>query len=258
MRFLILNAAAEDLDNRYLSTVVVGGFPKFCSGVLVHPYLVLTAAHCVCLPDERQERIDTKTCAKRTQVTSYAYAHEDGRHKMVPQTRQGTVRPHENFEAILDNEQVVTGATSDLAVVFLDQPLERVPLGYQLMSSSVEIDDELIVVGYGHTHAENTNGGRRFFGRNTVTQKGRSNLTNLKDKDIVFLFEVPGAHAFAGDSGGPCFREDGQGRWLVGIVSQGNGRVSRFTSLHPHLLWLKDQIGKAEHLAAQSQKAKPL
>jgi len=258
MRFLVLKSDGEDLDNRYLSTVVVGAYPAFCSGVLVHPYLVLTAAHCVCLPHGGRKRVDTTTCVKRTAVTSYAYSRQGDVYEMVPQSRQGTVRPHENFEALLDDTMAVTGATSDLAVILLDKPMEHVPLGFQLTGSSVEIDDELIVVGYGRTEVEGQPGGRRLFGRNTITQKGRSNLTNMKDKDIVFLFERRGAHAFAGDSGGPCFREDGQGRWLVGIVSQGNGRVSRFTSLYPHLLWLKDQLGRADQLAEQSRGAKPL
>ncbi len=80
----------------------------------------------------------------------------------------------------------------------------------------------------------------------------------MKDKDIVFGFEMPGAHVFAGDSGGPCFREDPQERWLVGITSKGNGSVSQFTSLHPHLLWLKDQMAKAEQMAEQYNKSKPL
>jgi secreted trypsin-like serine protease len=258
MRFLILKSEGEDLDNRYLSTVVVGEYPALCSGVLIHPHLVLTAAHCVCPPTSGGKRVDTTTCAKRTEVTSYAYSRNADVYEMVPQTRQGTVRPHENFEALLDDDMAVMGATSDLAVILLEKPLERVPLSFQLTNSTVEIDDEFVVVGYGRADAAGQNGGRRLFGRNTVTQKGRSNLTNMKDKDIVFLFERRGAHAFAGDSGGPCFREDGQGRWLVGIVSQGNGRVSRFTSLYPHLLWLKDQIGRAEQLAEQARSSKSL
>jgi secreted trypsin-like serine protease len=257
MRFMILNPEGEDVDNRYLSTLAVGP-SKLCSGVLVHPHLVLTAAHCVCLPRQGVKRLDTTACLKRTEVTAYAYVRKGERFELVPQKRQGTVRPHENFEALFDDDMSVMGQTTDLAVILLDEPMERVPLGFQLASSAVEIDDELAVVGFGRTEMEKESQGRRFFGRNTVTQKSRSNLTNLKDKDIVFQFERRGTHVLAGDSGGPCFREDGQGRWLVGIVSQGNGGLSRFTSLHPHLLWLKDQLARAEQLAEQSKKAQPL
>lgn len=259
MRFMILNAEGEDVDNRYLSTLVVGKHPEVCSGVLVHPHLVLTAAHCVCLPRQGQKRLDRTACAKSTEVTSLLYVRKNAGWELVLQTLQGVVRPHENFAALLDDDMSVLGATSDLAVVLLEKPMENVPLGFQLTSSAVEIDDELVVVGYGNTKVEQKEPEvRRFFGRNTITQKSHSNLTNMKDKDIVFAFERRGTHVFPGDSGGPCFREDGQGRWLVGIVSQGNGNLSRFTSLHPHLLWLKDQIAKAEQVAEQYKKTKPL
>lgn len=259
MRFMILNAEGEDVDNRYLSTVVVGKYPQVCSGVLIHPHLVLTSAHCVCPPRQGQKRHDTKACVKRTEVTSYRYVLEDDEWERAPQSQRGVVRPHENFEGLLGDDMSVLAATSDLAVVFLEKPMENVSLGFQLTNSAVEIDDELAVVGYGNTKAEQKEMEvRRFVGRNTVTQKRRSNPNNKKDKDIVFGFEIPGAHALAGDSGGPCFREDGQDRWLVGIVSRGNGEVSQFTSLHPHLLWLKDQLAKAEQLADQYKKRQPL
>jgi secreted trypsin-like serine protease len=50
----------------------------------------------------------------------------------------------------------------------------------------------------------------------------------------------------AGDSGGPCFVEDGKKRWLVGITSQGDGTTSRFTSTYRHLSWLNQQIKKVK------------
>ena len=258
MRFMILNAEGEDVGNRYLSTLAVGP-SKLCSGVLVHPHLVLTTAHCVCLPQQGVKRLDTTACAKRTEVTSFLYVRENAAWQMVLQTQQGTVRAHENFVALLNDDMSVMGATSDLAVVLLEKPMENVPVGFQLTNSAVEIDDELVVVGFGNTKVEQKKPeSRRFFGRNTVTQKSRSNLTNMKDKDISFQFERRGTHAYSGDSGGPCFREDGQGRWLVGIVSLGTEGISRFTSLHPHLLWLKDQLARAEQLAEQYKKTPPL
>lgn len=56
-----------------------------------------------------------------------------------------------------------------------------------------------------------------------------------------------GAHAWQGDSGGPCFREDEKGgRWLVGIVTTGqitpDGTVTAFTSVFHHRAWIKSQM----------------
>ena len=222
MRFMILNAEGEDVDNRYLSTLVVGKRPEVCSGVLVHPHLVLTAAHCVCLPIQGQKRLDRTACAKSTEVTSLLYVRENAGWELVLQTLQGVVRPHENFAALLDDDMSVLGATSDLAVVLLEKPMENVPLGFQLTSSAVEIDDELVVAGYGNTKVEQKEPEvRRFFGRNTITQKSRSNLTNMKDKDIVFAFERRGRMSSQETAAAPASARTDRGAGWWGLSARG-------------------------------------
>ncbi len=126
----------------------------------------------------------------------------------------------------------------------LEAPLENVKIGFELTVAEVQIDEEVTVTGYGF--AGNSESGERFFGKNIVTQKGRTNLDDRSDKDISFLVEMQGAHLAPGDSGGPCFIEKGQQRWLVGINTQGDGTISRFTSIYPHLPWLNQQIEKAK------------
>ena len=130
--------------------------------------------------------------------------------------------------------------------------MKQVPLGFKLADADVQIDDEVVVVGYGFTGPPHNKQGRRYFGRNSVTQKGRSNLEDKNDKDISFMFEMKGSHLTGGDSGGPCFLEKGKERLLVGINTQGDGTLSRLTSLYPHLGWIRAHIEKAKLLEKES------
>ena len=100
------------------------------------------------------------------------------------------------------------------------------------------------MVGYG---ADKTDLGEamlgfRRYGSNSVTQV-------LPPEEGLFVMEKDGAHSYAGDSGGPCFREDTKGRWLVGISARGTGKVSRFTSTYRYRAWLEQEL----RLAAKSE-----
>jgi hypothetical protein len=163
---------------------------------------------------------------------------------MVPRSRRGSVQPHERFKARRDDTGIVKASTSDLAVIFLEKALDGVSIGFELTRVEPDVHDEVVVVGYGRSEGNKTE--QRFFGKNNVTDKGRSNLTDRDDKDVSFFFEMHGAHVSDGDSGGPCFIEDGEKRWLVGITAQGDGTISRFTSIYRHLSWLNQQIEKAK------------
>lgn len=256
-QFFMLNAQ-EDTENRYLSTLIVeseGSPYAFCSGVLLEPNLVLTAGHCVCVTGKSPDSVDTSTCAKRAKVTGYVYKkQENGYDKVAMRSYEGTVRAHDRFKARISKGRYVVESTTDLAAILLDEPVKGVNTEVRLPESEVQIKDQLTAVGYGLTKLEGGEIERRYQGQNTVTGVYVSNLQDSADGDVVFVFGRPGAHVYLGDSGGPCYREDKRGlRWLVGIISRGtkDGSDSLFTSLFPHLGWLKE-------LKAQAKKVKEL
>jgi secreted trypsin-like serine protease len=71
-----ISGGREDLENRYRTTVIVGSERGLCSGVLIAPRLVLTAAHCLCLPPTREvpdRRVDSSDCTVNVTVTTHTY-----------------------------------------------------------------------------------------------------------------------------------------------------------------------------------------
>jgi hypothetical protein len=183
-------------------------------------------------------------------VLAYIYERDKGGYVQRLRTSRGTVRPHEGYRTRFGDGDTTQENVSDLAIVFLEKPLPDVVPDSQLTDQEAGLKSDFVVVGYGLTKLNGKSIGKRFFGRNTVTATALSSLKTEDRDDVFFRFERAGAHAAEGDSGGPCFRETEQGRLLVGIVSQGlpDGSLSQFTSIYPHLRWLKARIAEAEKL----------
>lgn len=184
-----ISQGTPDVANRYRSVVSIRNGKSTCSGVLAAPRLVLSAAHCFCLPhDKKRMIIDSSNCVKEVAVLSYFYRRVEG--GWVP-------------------SKDVTGVTSP----------------------------------------DGIDSGTRRFGRNIVTELRLAD--DRMGREIRFRF--PGAHTHSGDSGGPCFREQGDERWLVGInggyVSQGTTE-SWFTSTSSYREWIEKQIEAARKLEA--------
>jgi hypothetical protein len=223
--------------------------------VLFHPSIVLTAGHCVCVTGKSPDIVDSSACAKRAKVTGYVYKkQENGYDKVAMPSYEGSVRAHSRFKARISKGRYVVDSTTDLAAILLDQPVQGVSPDFRLPDSEVQIKDLLTAVGYGLTKLEDGEIERRYQGQNTVTGVYMSNLQDNDDGDVVFVFGRPGAHAYVGDSGGPCYREDKKGvRWLAGIISRGtkDGTDSLFTSHYPHRGWLKElkeQVKKVQEM----------
>lgn len=154
-----------------------------CSGTLITPTKVLTAAHC--LP------------GGTSQVLAGSWG-ADGSVAGVPASHW-VVHPgfHETASALVN----------DAAVVFLSSPLPNTTMGI-LQSEPSAAGQQVYIAGWG------------LPSMGLVV--GAATLGLVNDISVGYTFTGGGANTCGGDSGGPAFRSVGGRSGVVGITSSGS------------------------------------
>ncbi len=165
-----------------------------CSGVLVHPRVMLTAAHCIDQPPTEVRFGETFAANEgRRDVESCATAPE------------------------WDEDR---SAADDFAYCVLTQPYEGVPVAMALSgceASQLRAGATAMLVGYGVTPTGDSFGQKRYVVTRTAEDPRADGLISIGDAQ---------ANGCIGDSGGPAYLQLEDGSWRVlgiSVLSPGCG-----------------------------------
>ena len=184
-------ASANDSSSVVALLISKGDKTGLCTGTVVAPNTVLTAAHCF-LGGATSVQVITTVKGKR-----YATA-----------ARTAMVHPRFGVSgSVLFNDVAIVKTAKNLST----------PITPILLSRSPSEDEESLVAGYGQTE---NNGDAQ-----ANVNAGRAIVDDVSDNHIFIDYTRSQAHPCKGDSGGALFVSSGQGIAVVGVVSQSDPSI---------------------------------
>ena len=197
----IVGGAAPSTDGIARSVVtIVGSRGNFCSGALIAPKLVLTAAHCV--QPGAEYRIVEYDADRKPEL------------KMV---RRLAVHPGFNLQTMLGHR-----ATADVALLELEATAQETAAVLSVPQTPIAPGGKFAIAGVGVTvRGDGKSSG--LVRSAALVATGKPGTLQIRLVDPVGQGNQPGLGACTGDSGGPVFEEQSGGSAIIGVISWSTG-----------------------------------
>lgn len=220
---------------------------ELCSGAVIAPEIVLTAAHCLMGGGSISVvSLDPRFRPRRQMVVA--------------------VLPHPSF---VPGTTPRTQPGTDLALLRLAQPLPR-DIEPLTLGGGLWQGETVTMAGFGLSSENNKRTARRLRETQLVNAGNYTTQNTVKVAvDVEARGETPGAGACRGDSGGPVLRGSTRSRDLVGIVSWSSGPLNTrarricggFTAITPvseYRSWISQGSARLLSLGAEVRAEEPV
>jgi len=199
--YAIVGGGAPSAEGVARSVVtIVGSRGNFCTGAVIAPKIVLTAAHCV------QPGADYK-------IVEYGAGQPT-----LQQVKSVAIHPAFKMDAMLAHR-----ATADVALLQLGAPAKgKTPTPLGMPNTPILVGSRFTIAGIGVTvRGDGKSGGTiRIAG---LVATGKPGTLQIRLVDPVGQGTRDGLSACTGDSGAPVFEDKPNGPAIIGIVSWSTG-----------------------------------
>src|SRR6476659_11021815 len=200
--YAIVGGGAPSTDGVARSVVtIVGSRGNFCTGAVIAPRIVLTAAHCV------QPGADYK-------IVEYGADKQPS----LQDVKSVAIHPGFNMQTMLAHR-----ATADVALLQLDAPAKgKAPSALGMPNIPITVGGRFTIAGIGVTvRGDGKSGGTiRVAG---LVATGKPGTLQIRLVDPAGQGKRDGLGACTGDSGAPVFEDKQDGPAIVGVVSWSTG-----------------------------------